>query len=105
MPHPVHESYHSRTDCRSYCHRSSAGGNDLHRIPEPGQAEEKTAPLCFRLPRISGHNAQHGHCRSRHICGIIDTGDGPVPHRAAARADMDALPVTELADVPFRSAL
>jgi amidohydrolase len=100
MQHPVHESTIA-AQTAAILPQVISWRHDLHRIPEPGQAEEKTAryvSACLESLGITHSTGIAGHG----ICGIIDTGrPGPT---VLLRADMDALPVTELADVPFRSA-
>ena len=80
---------------------------DLHMHPELSEHEVRTAE------KISGYLSRWG---IKHRCGVAGNGivawiEGRKPPQGdllfrgvGIRADMDALPVKELADVPFRSA-
>jgi amidohydrolase len=73
---------------------------DIHQHPELGNREVRTAKLVAdHLARL-GIEVRTGIAKTG-VVGILRGGrPGPV---VALRADMDALPVTELADVPFKS--
>ncbi|HEY3227271.1 MAG TPA: amidohydrolase [Planctomycetota bacterium] len=72
---------------------------DVHRHPEAGFQEKRTAELIER--KLSAAGIDH-----RRIAGtgILATIRGDKPGKTIlARADIDALPVTELNEVPYRS--
>ncbi|MBW3660188.1 MAG: amidohydrolase [Gemmatimonadetes bacterium] len=72
----------------------------LHANPELSNREEETAALVARHLRSLGLEVEQGVAKTG-VVGILRGGrDGPV---VAVRADMDALPVTERTDLPFRS--
>ncbi|WP_242478763.1 amidohydrolase [Hymenobacter lapidiphilus] len=73
---------------------------DLHEHPELGNQETRTAALVAAHLRSLGLEVQTDVARTG-VVGILKGGrPGPV---VALRADMDALPVTESADLPFAS--
>lgn len=73
---------------------------DIHEHPELGYQETRTAALVAAHLRSLGMEVRTEVGRTG-VIGILRGGrPGPV---VALRADMDALPVTELADVPFAS--
>ncbi len=72
---------------------------ELHRHPELGYEEQRTSALVrSKLDELGV--AYRGNIAETGVVATIGKGDGPI---VALRADMDALPITELADVPFRS--
>ena len=74
--------------------------HDLHRHPELGNRETRTAALVARELRRLGLEVRTGVAKTG-VVGILRGGQpGPV---VAVRADMDALPVTEQTDLPFKS--
>ena len=73
---------------------------DIHQNPELGNREFRTAGLVAEHLRSLGIEVQTGVAHTG-VVGVLRGGKpGPV---VALRADMDALPVTEMADVPFAS--
>lgn len=73
---------------------------DIHEHPELGFEERRTAALVAAHLRALGMEVQTEVGRTG-VVGILRGGrPGPV---VALRADMDALPVTEQVDLPFRS--
>ncbi|HET7728752.1 MAG TPA: amidohydrolase [Usitatibacter sp.] len=73
---------------------------DLHRNPELGNREFRTAKIVAEHLRALGIDVQE---KVAHT-GVVGVLQGGLPGRVVAlRADMDALPVTEEVDVPFRS--
>ncbi len=73
---------------------------DIHEHPELSFAETRTAALVARHLRAIGLEVQENVGKTG-VVGILRGGKpGPV---VALRADMDALPVTELVDLPFKS--
>ena len=71
----------------------------LHRCPEPGFREVKTSAL------VKSRLEEYGiECKQIALTGVIGTIYGGRPGKTVAiRADMDALPVTELTDLPYKS--
>jgi amidohydrolase len=73
---------------------------DLHQHPELSNREFRTAKVVEDHLRKLGLEVQTGIAHTG-VVAILDSGKpGPL---LALRADMDALPVTELTDLPFRS--
>ncbi|HWP04014.1 MAG TPA: amidohydrolase [Gemmatimonadaceae bacterium] len=73
---------------------------DFHRNPELSNRETRTARIIAEHLRSLGLEVQTGVAHTG-VVGILRGGrPGPV---VALRSDMDALPVTEEVDVPFRS--
>lgn len=73
---------------------------DLHAHPELSNRETRTAKVVADHLRMLGIEVREGVARTG-VVGVLRGGrPGPV---VALRADMDALPVTEEVDVPFRS--
>jgi amidohydrolase len=73
---------------------------DIHQHPELGNRETRTAKLIADHLRGLGMEVQTGVAHTG-VVGVLRGGrPGPV---VALRADMDALPVTEMVDVPFKS--
>jgi amidohydrolase len=74
---------------------------DLHRNPELGNREVRTAGIVASHLRSLGFDEVHEKVAYTGVVGVLKGGlPGPV---VALRADMDALPVAEEVDVPFRS--
>ncbi len=72
---------------------------DLHRHPELAFQEVRTAEVAATRVAVLGYEVRRG----VGITGVVaelKNGDGPV---VALRADMDALPIQEANDVPYRS--
>jgi amidohydrolase len=73
---------------------------ELHQIPEPGYKEEKTAAkICGVLDDL-GIPYQTGVGKTGVVARVKSETAGPV---VAFRADMDALPLAEFNDVPYKS--
>ncbi len=73
---------------------------DIHQHPELSNRETRTARLVADHLRSLGMTVQTGVAHTG-VVGVLKGGKpGPV---VALRADMDALPVTEEGDLPFRS--
>jgi amidohydrolase len=73
---------------------------DIHQHPELGNREFRTAKLVAEHLKALGIEVTTGVAHTG-VVGVL-RGDKPGPV-VALRADMDALPVTELVDVPFKS--
>jgi len=74
--------------------------HQIHENPELGNREVKTAALVADKLRALGLEVRTGIAHTG-VVGILKGGrPGPV---LAVRADMDALPVTEVTDLPFKS--
>ena len=73
---------------------------DIHAHPELGLQETRTSALVADYLRKLGLEVRTGYAKTG-VIGILKGGrPGPV---VALRADMDALPITEEADLPFAS--
>ena len=73
---------------------------DIHQHPELGFQEFRTAALVAdTLAEIGGYEIKTGVGRTG-VTAQIGTGDGPT---IGIRADMDALPIQQLRDVPYKS--
>ena len=74
--------------------------HDLHRHPELSNREIRTAALVARELRRLGLEVRTGVAKTGVIGVLRGAQAGPV---VGVRADMDALPVTEQIDLPFKS--
>lgn len=72
---------------------------DLHRHPELGFRETRTAATAARIVEELGYTVRTGVGRTG-IVAELPNGNGPT---VALRADMDALPIQEQSDVEYRS--
>src|SRR5215212_841197 len=80
--------------------RLIAWRRDIHQHPELSFQETRTAALVAQHLKSLGLEVQTG-VGGNGVVGILRGGKpGPV---VALRADMDALPVTEMVDLPFKS--
>jgi amidohydrolase len=73
---------------------------DLHQNPELGNREVRTAKVVAERLRALGLEVKTGVAHTGVVALLRGGRTGPV---VALRSDMDALPVTEEVDVPFRS--
>src|SRR5262245_21208677 len=79
----------------------AAWRHDIHQHPELGYSERRTAALVAAHLRSLGIDVQEN---VGGVPGVVGTLKGGKPGPTVAlRADMDALPVTEMVDVPFKS--
>ena len=74
--------------------------HDIHEHPELGNREVRTAKLVAAHLRELGFEVKTGIAHTGVVALLAGGKPGPV---VALRADMDALPVTEAVDIPFRS--
>ena len=73
---------------------------DIHRHPELGNREVRTGTLVAERLRALGLEVRHPVAKTG-VVGILEGGrPGPV---VAVRADLDALPIQERNDVPYKS--
>jgi amidohydrolase len=84
---------------RSLAPALTAMRRDLHRHPELGFQEHRTAGIVAARLRALGLEPRTGVGRTGVVADIVG-GDGPM---VAVRADMDALPIHEEADHDYRS--
>jgi len=77
---------------------------DLHAHPELGFQERRTAALVAERLAGLGYQVTTGVGKTGVVGVLRGTGAGPEPGRTVLlRADMDALPILEANDVPYRS--
>jgi amidohydrolase len=96
------EALHARIDAAAAAvmPKVVAWRRDIHQHPELGNRERRTAGLVADHLRSLGLEVRTGLAKTG-VVGVLRGGKpGPV---VALRADMDALPVTEETDLPFRS--
>jgi len=74
---------------------------DLHTHPELAFQETRTAALAAERAGALGYTVRTGVGRTGVVAELAN-GEGPV---VALRADMDALPIQELSDVPYASSV
>lgn len=72
----------------------------LHAAPELSFMEEKTSGLLASLLQQSGSFSVTEHVGGYGVVAVLKNGEGPV---ILIRTDMDALPVKEQTDAPFKS--
>lgn len=72
---------------------------DVHAHPELSMQETRTAGLAAERLRAAGYEVTTGVGQTG-VVGLLRNGDGPT---VMLRADMDALPVQELTDLPYAS--
>jgi amidohydrolase len=72
---------------------------DLHQHPELSFREQRTAAEAARRVEALGYEVKSGIARTG-VVAELTHGGGPI---VALRADMDALPIREANDVPYRS--
>ncbi|HLB82228.1 MAG TPA: amidohydrolase [Gemmatimonadales bacterium] len=72
---------------------------DLHQHPELGFEERRTGTLVAERLKALGYTVTTGVGKT----GVVGLRDGPKGSCVLVRADMDALPVEEANDVPYRS--
>lgn len=95
---PLHAAIEQRAS--AVAAKVIAWRRDFHEHPELSNREERTAGIVAAHLRSLGIDVRTGVAKTG-VVGILRGGrPGPV---VALRADMDALPVTEEVDLPFRS--
>ncbi len=78
--------------------------HDLHRHPELGYQEFRTSERVQDRLRVAGIEFQAGLAKGTGIVGFLPATANPTEARTVAlRADMDALPIVERTDLPYRS--
>ena len=73
--------------------------HDLHRHPELGFQEQRTSALVLERLQEAGLKVRQGVAKT----GIVALVEGDGDRCLALRGDMDALPIQEEADVPYKS--
>ena len=96
MAHPAHTVLSGLDDVRADVEDLY---RDLHRHPELGLREHRTAKKAADALRDLGYDVTEG-VGGTGVIGVLANGDGPV---VMARADMDALPVRERTGLPYAS--
>jgi metal-dependent amidase/aminoacylase/carboxypeptidase family protein len=77
----------------------TAWRQDLHAHPELGFEEHRTSE--FVAGKLAEFGCEvHRNIGKTGVVGVLRTGDGP---SIGLRADMDALPIHEANDIPYRS--
>ena len=87
-------------DIRAYHDELTAFRQDLHAHPELGLEEHRTAELVAAKLESWGIEVHRGVGKTG-VVGVLRSGNGQ--GRIGLRADMDALPILEANDVPYRS--
>jgi amidohydrolase len=85
---------------RQYQQDLNAIRQDLHANPELGLAEYRTANLVAEMLEAWGIEVHRG-VGGTGVVGVLRNGNGP--HTVGLRADLDALPIVEANDLPYRS--
>src|SRR5687767_7251768 len=73
---------------------------DIHRHPELGNREVRTGTLVAERLRSLGLSVRHPVAKTGAVGVLVGGRPGPV---VAVRADLDALPIQERNDVPYKS--
>jgi amidohydrolase len=73
---------------------------DIHRHPEIGNREERTGTLVADKLRAAGLSVRHPVAKTGVVAVLVGGRPGPV---VAVRADLDALPIQEKRDSPYKS--
>jgi amidohydrolase len=76
--------------------------HEIHRHPELGFAERRTADIIAARLAAAGLDV-HRDLTETAVIGVLRNGSSP--RRVMFRAELDALPVEEKADVPYRSTI
>lgn len=86
-------------DIRKFLPDLIAIRHDLHANPEIGFEEERTSDVVAAHLQTMGVEVHRGIGKTGMV-GLLKNGEGPT---IALRSDMDALPMQELTDLPYRS--
>jgi hippurate hydrolase len=84
---------------KTYHSDLTAWRRDLHAHPELGFDEHRTSDFVAKRLTEFGLTV-HRHVGKTGVVGVLQTGNGPT---IGLRADMDALPINEIVDVPYKS--
>lgn len=74
---------------------------DLHQHPELGFQEQRTSRKIVEILKAAGLDRVQSGVAKTGVVGVLQ--GGRVSHTVALRADMDALPITEANQAPYRS--
>lgn len=74
--------------------------HDLHQHPELGYQEQRTSEIVQSLLRAWGYDVHAGYGKTG-VVGVLKKGSGS--RKIGIRADMDALPITEMTAVDYKS--
>ena len=85
---------------KSYHAELTAQRRDFHANPEIGFTEHRTSDIVARQLEALGVEVHRG-VGGTGVVGVLREGNGPVS--IGLRADMDALPILEANDVPYKS--
>ena len=85
---------------KSYHDQLTARRRDFHANPEIGFTEHRTSDIVAKELEALGIEVHRGVGRTG-VVGVLREGNGPVS--IGLRADMDALPILEANDVPYKS--
>ncbi|MBN9260203.1 MAG: amidohydrolase, partial [Hyphomicrobium sp.] len=84
---------------KAYHKDLTAWRRDLHAHPELGFDEHRTSDFVAKKLGEFGVTV-HRNVGKTGVVGVLQTGNGPT---IGLRCDMDALPIDEIADVPYKS--
>jgi hippurate hydrolase len=84
---------------KAYHDEMTAWRRDLHAHPELGFEEHRTSEFVARKLTEFGCTV-HRQVGKTGVVGVLQTGNGPA---VGLRADMDALPIEEATDLPYKS--
>lgn len=93
----MHELFNS---AKALLPELTACRRELHAHPELGLNEVQTA--AFIEAKLDEWHIPHHRVGKTNVVGVLK-GEHPGNHTIALRADIDALPIQELNDVPYRS--
>lgn len=99
-PNPPGQASRYESDVTAVMDSVIAWRRDIHEHPELGNREVRTAALVADRLRALGIEVRE-HVAKTGVVGVLR--GGKPGKTVALRADMDALPVTEEVDVPFKS--
>jgi amidohydrolase len=76
---------------------------DIHAHPEVGHEEYRTTQLVVDTLARAGLHAEVLRVGTGAVCDIVPDGGGPLDDLVGLRADLDALPIQDGKNVPYRS--